>query len=159
MPVSLLFSPVANPIGPIRETMMKIDPDLPVRGSSSSRVVSAGMHHYLHISPPSGSPQPRTEPPAPYLASKRHAVTFAALAGQDAPLPSRLRGHSGSRLHRCAYGSATGTDRVTHGPGACRYRRSGHLASVRRAPGRAAAAAGTECAQSSGRRLLRQHGG
>src|SRR5580692_5349470 len=48
-PVSFLFSPVANPIGPVLATTRKIDPDLPTSGSSRSRIVSAVMNHYPHI--------------------------------------------------------------------------------------------------------------
>src|SRR5262249_10899806 len=47
-PVSFLFTPVANPIGPILFTTRKIDPDRPTRGSSRSRIVSAVMSHYPH---------------------------------------------------------------------------------------------------------------
>jgi len=72
-PVSFLFSAVANPIGPVLLTIMKIEPDLPMSGSIRSRIVSAVTRPAY--GPVAGIATPPTL--CPFSASKGPAVAIA----------------------------------------------------------------------------------
>src|SRR5262245_1314006 len=56
-PVSFLFSVAMNPTGPILPATMEIDPDLPMRGLSRSRIVSPVIGHHLRRSLRAGCPR------------------------------------------------------------------------------------------------------
>src|SRR5262249_5583981 len=55
-PVSFLLPVELNPMWPVLLTIMEIDPDIPMRGSSSSRTVSPVISHHLQISLRAGCP-------------------------------------------------------------------------------------------------------
>src|SRR5262249_2345612 len=57
-PVSFSFSVVTSPMGPVLLTTMEINPDLPMRGWSRSRIVSPVISHHLQIWLPTGCPAP-----------------------------------------------------------------------------------------------------
>src|SRR5215831_11800388 len=62
-PVSFSFSVATNPMWPALRTSKETDPDLPMRDSSRSRIVSPVIDYHLQISPPAGCPEawpPRT---------------------------------------------------------------------------------------------------
>src|SRR5437764_7626159 len=46
-PARFLFPVVTNPMCPVLFTTMEIDPDLPIRGVSRSRIVSPVIGHHL----------------------------------------------------------------------------------------------------------------
>src|SRR5215831_7262526 len=56
-PVSFAFSVAWIPTWPVLLTIMEIDPDLPMRGLSRSRIVSPVISRHLQISLPAGCPE------------------------------------------------------------------------------------------------------